>query len=73
MRAFTDYPLTELGDVPGEKASIRCVEPLFYDGNKYVRVRFEGGEFTFKAGYLYATPGRCGEVAPFDPSALPLA
>lgn len=69
--AFTDYPLTELGDVAGQRAPIREVEPLSFDGNKYVRFRFEGQEFQIKAGYLYIDHGRLGEVATFDPSILP--
>lgn len=61
----------ELGDEPGKVAPIRRVEPLSYDGNKYVRVGFEGRVFSFKAGYLYTVPGRCGEVETFDPHQLP--
>ena len=71
MHAFTDYPLVELGDEEGKIAPIRRVEPISYDGDKYVRVRFEGRVYSFKAGYLYAVPGRSGEVATFDPHLIP--
>ena len=70
--AWTDYPLVELGDIEGEEASVRKVEPLSYDGDKYVVVRFGGRAFSFKGGYLYAAKGRLGEVPVFDFSALPL-
>ena len=68
--AFTDYPLVALGDIAGQKAPIRRVEPLSFDGNKYVRVRFEGRVFEFKSGYLYTKPGRLGEVPTFDSKTL---
>jgi len=33
--AYTDYPLAELGDTPGEKAHIRKCKILTWDRNKY--------------------------------------
>lgn len=59
---FTDYPLVELGDTPGEEAPIRQVEFISYDGDKYVEVRVDGVSYTFKSGYLYKVPGRKGAV-----------
>lgn len=73
MDAYTDYPLVGLGDVAGEKAPIRKVVPISYDGDKYVDVVFEGRQFQFKAGYLYSMIGRCGEVPTFPVETLPVA
>ncbi len=70
MKAYTDYPL-----LPNEvetRCQIREVEPLYWDGNKYVTVLFEGNEWTFKGGYLYTEPGRLGEVPQFSFENLPL-
>lgn len=69
MKAYTDYPLDGI-DPPNQIAPIREVEPLFYDGDKYVTVLFEGRRHTFKAGYLYSKPGRCGGPPNFDVSQL---
>ena len=66
MKLFTDYPILELGDAPRKEASIREVEVLSYDGDKYVTVKVEGVETSFKRGYLYTRPGRCGEVPPYQ-------
>jgi hypothetical protein len=42
-RFFTDYPIVELGDTPGESAPIREIEAGFsFDGDKYVRVLVGG-------------------------------
>jgi len=35
LDAYTDYPLAELGDTPGEKAPIRKCKILTWDRNKY--------------------------------------
>lgn len=58
MRAWTDYPIVELGDTPGQEAPIREVTVLGWDGNKYAEVEVEGVRTSFKAGYLYLRPGR---------------
>jgi hypothetical protein len=62
MKAWTDYPLVELGDTPNEEAPIRECEVLAYDGDKYCDVRVDGVVVNFKAGYLYTNPGRLGAV-----------
>jgi len=62
MKAFTDYPITELGDKPNEKAPIRKVEIVDYDQDKYCVVRVDGVVKSVKVGYLYSEQGRCGEV-----------
>ena len=64
ITCWTDYPVVELGDIAGEKAPIRRVNVISYDGNKYARVSVEGnGDVLYvKRGYLYSQPGRCGEV-----------
>jgi hypothetical protein len=60
--AYTDYPFTELGDTACQKAPIREVRVGCYDLNKYVDVYVDGMQFNIKRGYVYTSPGRCGEV-----------
>lgn len=62
MVAYTDYPITELGDIAGKIAPIRKCDVLFYDGDKYCQVEVETIKKEIKAGYLYQSPGRLGEV-----------
>ncbi len=52
-RYFTDYPIAELGDIAGERAPIRQVDLLDYDGDKYVTVRVQGVIEHIKGGYIY--------------------
>jgi len=66
MKAWTDYPIVELGDIPGKIAPIREVFITGYDGDKYADVIVEGVKTSFKAAYLYETPGRCGDVPMID-------
>lgn len=68
MTYWTDYPITELGDEPGKEAPVRKCHVLSYDGDKYVETIVGGVKTSFKAGYVYTAPGRCGEVpkAPLD-------
>lgn len=68
MRAWTDYPIIELGDTEGQIAPIRKCDVLEYDGDKYVTV--DGVTTSFKAGYLYSTPGRCGDAHAVERSDL---
>lgn len=70
MIAFTDYPITELGDTPNEIAPIRKCRVLSYDGNKYCQVVVGTTTKEIKAGYLYLLPGRYGEVPPINPEEL---
>jgi hypothetical protein len=60
--AWTDYPFTVLGDKEGEKALVRMVAVLAYDGDKYCQVQLHGGhvKLIVKAGYLYSEVGRFG-------------
>ena len=68
IKCWTDYPMTELGDVSGQKAPIRHVTVQSYDGNKYVHVITDDGhETSFKAGYLYRAKGRYGDVKHVNP------
>ena len=62
--AYTDYPIEELGDKIGEKAPIRPVTLIGYDGDKYVTCLILGTDLKIriKAAYLYEEPGRCGEI-----------
>ena len=74
MQAYTDYPITELGDAPGQLAEVRPVEVLSYDGNKYCYVEVGGIRKNIKRGYLYAEPVRCGDnTVPIDVESLPNA
>jgi hypothetical protein len=59
---YTDYPITELGDIPRKEAPIRKGSVLSYDGDKYATVSIEGITTDIKIGYLYEQPGRCGFV-----------
>ncbi len=65
MKYYTDYPITELGDIPEQRAPVRICHVLDLEVNElYVRVLVEGIVKTFKRGYLYAEEGRCGKVPP---------
>ena len=82
MIAWTDYPIVELGDIPGKYAPIREIEVLSYDGNKYCEIivgqglttlgRPSGFYTTIKAGYIYQAFGRLGEVPAIDVRLLPV-
>ena len=67
--AYTDYPLFK--SEYGKPAPVRQVKPLSYDGDKYVRVEFDGEVFSLKSGYLYRAPHMVGEGPVFDVSLLP--
>jgi hypothetical protein len=71
MKAYTDYPIVELGDTPNQIAPIRECNARSYDGDKYCVVAVEGILTTIKAGYLYQRPGRLGEVPPINTKELP--
>lgn len=66
MKAFTDYPFFELGDIAGQEAPIRSCIVTSYDGDKYCKVVVGGIESEIKACYLYSEAGRCGEVQAID-------
>ncbi len=62
-KIYTDYPITELGDIAGEISPIREItEILHYDGSLYVLVNIEGVIKEIKRGYLYYKIGRSGEA-----------
>jgi hypothetical protein len=63
MKAWTDYPFRNLGDKPNKVAPVREIEVLSYDGDKYCQVKYAGVfEEQVKAGYIYQSEGRYGEV-----------
>jgi len=66
MKGYTDYPFIELGDTPHQEAPVRECIILSYDNNKYADIIVEGKKFNIKAGYIYGSYGRCGEVKPID-------
>ncbi len=70
LRAWTDYPIAELGDAPGVLAPVRECMPIHYDNDKYAKVVVQGVTVEFKAGYLYAQPGRLGEVPQLNPDLI---
>jgi hypothetical protein len=70
IEAWTDYPITELGDIPNELAPVRPCTALAWDGDKYVICLVEGVHKEIKWGYIYIAEGRCGEVLPIDPNDL---
>jgi hypothetical protein len=59
---FTDYPFVELGDIEYQKAPIRKIVPLYFDGNKYMKIKVEDIESSIKIGYIYTEPKRFGEI-----------
>ncbi len=69
ITCWTDYPFSELGDVPYHQAPIRHVNIVTYDGDKYARVSFanNGNLLEVKVGYLYSKPGRYGQVKCVNP------
>lgn len=62
MKAWTDYPFAEFGDLEGQLAPIREVKLLSYDGDKYITVQYQGVTKDIKRGYVYMERGRCGRV-----------
>jgi hypothetical protein len=66
MKAWTDYPFFELGDVYREPAPVRECRVLTYDCNKYVTIEVGGIVKDVKIGYVYRRKGRCGEVPSID-------
>lgn len=62
MKAYTDYPILELGDISGEDAPIREVKILCYDGDKRCKVIVQGVQEEIKTGYLYIAPVRSDEA-----------
>lgn len=64
MKAWTDYPFTQLGDTAEQEAPVREIEVLSYDDDKYCRIKVCGEFDEIKAGYIYQSEGRFGEVPP---------
>ena len=67
MKAWTDYPFTQLGDTAGKIAPVREIEVVEYDDDKYCVIRIYGKDDSYvtseiKAGYIYQQPGRFGDV-----------
>ena len=70
MKAWTDYPFTNLGDIAGEMAPIRPIKVISYDRNKYCKIEVCGIFEEIKCGYIYARPGRLGTVRRIKKRAL---
>lgn len=62
MKAWTDYPIVELGDKEGQPAPVRECNVLSWDGDKYCDVEVAGVKTFYKAAYIYQREGRYGEV-----------
>ena len=60
MRAWTDYPIRELGDEDGKLAPIRLVNVISYDRAKYCLIEVAGAREFVKRAYLYKQRGRLG-------------
>ena len=56
--AYTDYPITELGDKFYTKAQMRECYVLAYDGENYCEVIVDGRKEVIKSSKIYATPTR---------------
>jgi len=71
---FTDYPFSEIGDIPYENAPIRLCWIIDWDRNKYATILLVGhvGIFSVKSGYLYKKPGRLGQVKSYTNKELDL-
>ena len=66
MRAWTDYPISELGDKKGQPGPIREVTIVHFDGGDTAEVMFKGVTLTVKVDRLYLRSGRAAE-APLKP------
>jgi hypothetical protein len=62
VRAWTDYPIAELGDAPGKLAPIRLVNVTAWDRDKYCSVEIAGAHELVKRCYLYKQRGRVGKA-----------
>jgi hypothetical protein len=62
VKAWTDYPIVELGDREGFPAPVRECNVLSWDGDKYCDVIVDGVNTQFKCAYIYQIAGRHGEV-----------
>lgn len=73
MKAYTDYPIVELGDIAGKEAPIRHCVIVSYDGDKRCKIVIGSSlvETELKSGYLYKQEGRLGDVPCVDVSELP--
>lgn len=77
MRAWTDYPFNELGDI-AQRAAVRNVLVLFWDQDKYATIIVEDVLTTVKVAYLFedkaltkqVKPERIRRPTPFDLSYL---
>lgn len=70
MKAWTDYPIRELGDDLGRPAPVRECYVTGWDGDKYCSVVVCGHHVSIKSGYLYSEPGRYCEVPRIDVTKL---
>ena len=62
MKAWTDYPFIQLGDLENKKAPIREIEVVSYDDDKYCDIIVKGIKTSIKAAYIYSKPGRIGKA-----------
>jgi len=68
---YTDYPVSDFGDIPNQKAPVRKCRPLKVGKGKYITlVVYDNKDerktctATIKRGYVYSKEGRLGEVPP---------
>ena len=54
MRFYTDYPLTQLGDIPYQLAPIREITIISRDSdNQYIQCMVEGARCDIRPCYVY--------------------
>ena len=58
MIAYTEYPISELGDKFYTKAPMRECYVLSYDGQNYCEVIVDGRKEVIKSSKIYVTPSR---------------
>lgn len=64
ITGWTDYPISEIGDIPYKEAPIRRIRVISFDNDKYAKVEILGYAVTveIKRCYLYSKRGRCDTV-----------
>lgn len=62
QKYWTDYPITELGDIPHKIAPVRECKVIRWLGARWLIAEAEGVQFKTKKFYVYTQKGRAGEV-----------
>ena len=70
INAWTDHPVTQLGDELGQFGPVRPCTVISYDGDRYCKVIIEGVNLTISRNYVYTEPGRFHLAQPVPRIAL---